>query len=151
MESLAPEQITHEVVIDAPVERVWAILTEAEHIREWFAFDGAAIDLRPGGALVLTWKEHGTFHARIEEVTPPHRFSYRWAMRPDEQPEQGNATLVQFSLIPEGSGTRLRVVESGFRELDLPAERQSQHAAENTDGWVGAFRMLDEYARRQAA
>ena len=30
---MVPEQIAHEIVIDAPVDRVWAIITEAEHIR----------------------------------------------------------------------------------------------------------------------
>jgi uncharacterized protein YndB with AHSA1/START domain len=31
---VVPEQIEREIVIDAPVERAWAMLTEAEHIRQ---------------------------------------------------------------------------------------------------------------------
>ncbi|MGH2617938.1 MAG: SRPBCC domain-containing protein [Thermomicrobiales bacterium] len=146
-----PEQITHEIVVDAPVARVWAIITEAEHIREWFAFDGARIDLRPGGALVMTWKEHGTFHARIERVEPTRRFAYRWAHLADQQPGDGNSTLVEFTLSPEGDGTRLRVVESGFRELDMPETEQAQWAADNIQGWTGGFTALQGYAQRVAA
>jgi uncharacterized protein YndB with AHSA1/START domain len=148
---MVPEQIAREIVVDAPVARVWAILTEAEHIEEWFAFDGATIDLHLGGALVMTWKEHGTYHARIERVEPHRLFSYRWALRADEAPAEGNSTLVEFTLTPEGTGTRLRVVESGFRDLQLTAAEQATHAAENTDGWTGAFQTLAEYARRVAA
>lgn len=148
---MVPEQIEREIVIDAPVERIWAMLTGAEHIRQWFAFDGATIDLRPGGALVMHWKEHGTFHARIEQIDPPRRFSYRGARLPDEQPGAGNSTLVEFTLTPEGSGTRLRVVESGFTTLDLPEAEQAEQAAGNVQGWGGGFAALQEYAERQAA
>ena len=54
------DKIEREVTIAAPIERVWSILTEAEHIGGWFADAGAEIDLRPGGALVMHWAEHGT-------------------------------------------------------------------------------------------
>jgi uncharacterized protein YndB with AHSA1/START domain len=146
-----PEQIMHEIVVDAPVERVWAIITEAEHIREWFAFDGAEIDLRPGGALVMTWKEHGTYHACIEQIEPERLFSYRWAHLADQQPGDGNSTLVEFTLSPEGDATRLRVVESGFRDLDMPEAEQAAWAADNVQGWTGGFAALQEYAQRIAA
>ena len=148
---MVPEQIEREIVIDAPVERIWAMLTEAEQIQQWFAYDGATIDPRPGGALVMTWKEHGTHHARIERIEPERLFSYRWARRRDEQPGPGNSTLVEFTLTAEGSGTRLRVVESGFTALDLPESEQAESAAENVQGWSGSFAALKEHAERPAA
>ena len=101
---MVPHEIAHEIVVAAPVDRVWAIITEPEHIQAWFAFDGATIDLRPGGELVMTWKEHGTYHARIERIEPPHRFAWRWARLPGEQPRPGDSTLVEFTLTPEGDG-----------------------------------------------
>jgi uncharacterized protein YndB with AHSA1/START domain len=145
---MVPEQITHEAVINAPPERVWAMLTQAEHIRAWFAFDGATIDLRPGGELVMTWKEHGTFHTRIEEVDPPRRFAYRWAHVSGEQPRDGNSTLVEFTLNAEDSATRLLVVESGFRELDLSDEERAELVNANVQGWSGGFTALQEYAKK---
>ena len=148
---MVPEQIEREIVIDAPVERVWAMLTEADLIQQWVAFDGATIDLQPGGELVMQWKEHGRFYSHVERVEPPHFFSYRGSYLPDEQPHDGNSTLVEFTLSPEGSGTRLRVVESGFRNLQLPEAEQASLAAGNIDGWNGGFATLQEYAARQAA
>jgi uncharacterized protein YndB with AHSA1/START domain len=38
-----PEQIAHEVGIAVPVERVWAMLTEADHVHQWFAFAGGTM------------------------------------------------------------------------------------------------------------
>lgn len=148
---MVPEQIEREIVIAAPVERIWAMLTEADLIQQWFAFDGATIDLRPGGALDMHWKEHGTYHAWIEQVEPPRLFSYRWARLADEQPGPGNSTLVEFTLTPDGTGTRLRVVESGFTTLDLPEDEQAEWAAGNVEGWNGGFTTLKEHAERQAA
>lgn len=148
---MVPEQIENELVIDAPPERVWAILTEAEHIRHWFAFDGATIDPRPGGELVMQWKEHGVFYSRVEIFEPPRRFAFRGSFRPDEMPAPGNTTLVMFTLVPEGAGTRVRVVESGFRDLAIPEAEQAAFAEGNIQGWNGAFSALQEYMQALAA
>ena len=148
---MVPEQIEREIVIAAPLDRVWAAITEAGHIGTWFGDDGAEIDLRPGGVLTLRWKEHGTFHTTIEKVEPPHRFSFRGAITAGEEPRENNSTLVEFSLTPEGEGTRLKVVESGFRALDMPEEKRAEYAEGNTRGWIEELAELREYAQRPAA
>jgi uncharacterized protein YndB with AHSA1/START domain len=145
-----PDRISHEIVIDAPPERVWQLITEADHIREWFAFDGATIDLRPGGELVMRWKEHGTFYSRIERVEPPYQFSYRGSIHPDQAPADGNTTLVEFTISAEGNGSRLRVVESGFRDLAKSDEERAEFVAGNIQGWSGGFTALQEYVERLA-
>jgi uncharacterized protein YndB with AHSA1/START domain len=147
---MVPEQIEREMIVDAPIEQVWEVLTRPEHFQRWFAFDGATIDLRPGGEIVMRWQEHGTFYARVEEVDPPHRFSYRGARLPDDPVRDGNATLVTFTLSAEGGGTRLRVVESGFRDLDVSMEVQAETARGNTAGWHGAFSTLEAYVQELA-
>ena len=117
---MVPEQIERETVIAAPVERVWALLTEAEHLGRWFGDAGAELDLRPGGALSLNWERYGTVRGRVVDVDAPRRFSYRWSVLResfDSEPVEGNSTLVEFTLEAEGDGTRLRVVESGFDTL----------------------------------
>jgi uncharacterized protein YndB with AHSA1/START domain len=139
-----PERIQHDVLVDAPVERVWAVITEAEHVGAWFG-DAAEIDPRPGGAMTLTWKAHGTILARVEKVEPPSFFSFRWARPAGAEPREGNSTLVEFSLTAEGDGTRLRVVESGFPSLE--GDDKSKYAAMNTEGW----RMELEDLRRYVA
>jgi uncharacterized protein YndB with AHSA1/START domain len=151
---MVPEQIERETVIAAPVERVWALLTEAEHIGRWFGDAGAEIDLRPGGEMVMHWAEHGTSRARVEAVEPHRRFAYRWAPFRDPggaDPVEGNSTLVEFTLSPEGGATRLRVVESGFAALDCSDEQRAENLAGNTEGWRLELGELADYAEKVAA
>ncbi|HEX2033382.1 MAG TPA: SRPBCC domain-containing protein [Chloroflexota bacterium] len=142
---MVPDQIEREILVEAPVTRVWAALTQAEHLRVWFAFAGAEVDLRPGGAILMRWKEHGTFHGRVERVDPPCLFSYRWALVAGEEPRQGNSTLVEFTLTPEGRATRLRVLERGFSTLEGTDETRAEHVAANRQGWDGGLHALQEY------
>ena len=149
-----PDRIEREVVINAPLERVWALITEPEHVGTWFGDAGAEIDLRPGGALSMSWEEHGTVHARIEQVEPERLFSYRWAPFPDPggtEPEEGNSTLVEFTLAEEGDATRLRVVESGFSGLAASDEQRRTLREGNVEGWEIEFGHLVEHAGRVAA
>ena len=129
------DSIIRETVVAATTERVWQVLTRPEYLPRWFGAEKAEVDLRPGGALVMVWAEHGTGYARIERVDEPTLFSFRWAIEPGAQPTPGEETLVEFTLAPEGDGTRLRVVESGFSTLNRPAEKQEWHRERNVDGW----------------
>jgi uncharacterized protein YndB with AHSA1/START domain len=147
-------QIERETVIAAPVERVWALLTEAEHVGRWFSDAGAEIDLRPGGAMVLRWQEFGTGRARIVDVEPPRRFSYRWAPIREhwgEEPDERNSTLVEFTLAAEADGTRLKVVESGFEALEGTEEQRRSSFEGNTEGWETQLGNVARYAERVTA
>jgi uncharacterized protein YndB with AHSA1/START domain len=128
-------QIERETTIAAPVERVWTLLTQPEHVGRWFCDAGAEIDLRPGGRMVLRWVEHGTTHARVVDVEPHRRFAYRWAAQAETEQLEGNSTLVEFTLEPADGGTRLRVVESGFEELAMSDEQRRSQVEGNTEGW----------------
>jgi uncharacterized protein YndB with AHSA1/START domain len=146
---VVPERIEREILIDAPLDVVWSVITEPEHVARWFS-DSAAIDLRPGGELKLTWEEYGSVHWRVERVEPPHFVSFRWMHAVQETPtgaglREGNSTLVEFSLTVEGEGTRLRVVESGFRELDGSEEENAKYAEEHRRGWELELGELHEY------
>ena len=147
-------QIERDTLIAAPVERVWALLTEAEHVGTWFCDAGADIDLRPGGEMVLRWAEHGVGRARIVDLDPPRRFSYRWAAIREhwgEEPDDGNSTLVEFTLAEEGGGTRLRVVESGFEKLDGTDHQRREAFEGNTEGWEIQLGNVAKYSERVTA
>ena len=147
-------QIERETMISAPVERVWAVLTEGEHVGRWFSDAGAEIDLRPGGEITMRWAEYGVGRARIVDVDPPRRFSYRWAAIREhwgEEPDDRNSTLVEFTLAEETDGTRLKVVESGFDALDGTDEQRRRSLEENTGGWEQQLGNIRDYVARVAA
>jgi uncharacterized protein YndB with AHSA1/START domain len=144
---VVPDAITREIEIDAPLDVVWGIVTEARHLAGWFS-DEAEIDLRAGGAMLLTWRDHGVYRARVETVEPPRRFAFRWVLRDGEEPVAGGSTLVVMTLTPTEGGTRLTVVESGFSELSWPQHERARYAGQNADGWIRELDQLRAYAAR---
>jgi uncharacterized protein YndB with AHSA1/START domain len=148
---MVPERIEREVVIAAPVERVWATITQAEHVGRWFGDAGAEIDLRPGGAIIIRWKDYGTGYGIVERVEPPRVFAWRGALIGHTEVRADNSTLVEFTLSPEGGGTRLRVVESGFHTLAIPADEALKQAEGNVEGWRIKMDELAAYVAGVAA
>jgi uncharacterized protein YndB with AHSA1/START domain len=144
---MVADRIEQEIVIEAPPEVVWELVTDPEHVGAWFG-DAAEIDLRPGGDAALTWEGYGTFLARVEKVEPPRFFSFRWSRPKDTPPAEGNSTLVEFSLRAEGEGTRLTVVESGFATLARSEDEKAESFADNTEGWKVELGHLREYAAK---
>ena len=145
------DRIEREVAIAAPPERVWEIITRAEHIGKWFG-ESAEIDLRPGGTIALHWAKYGTQFATIEKIDEPRYFSYRWKPgAPGQQPTGTDSTLVEFTLTPQGDRTVLRLVESGFSGLSLDETERAEQFESNSDGWASELRELQEYVERLAA
>jgi uncharacterized protein YndB with AHSA1/START domain len=141
---VVPERIEREILIEAPIDVVWAVLTEPQHVAGWFS-DSVEIDLRPGGEATFDWQEHGPARAWVERVEPPRNFTFRWVRAVGEEQRKDNSTLVEFTLAPEDDHTRLRVVESGFPALAWSEEKKARYAAENTQGWQLELNELLEY------
>jgi uncharacterized protein YndB with AHSA1/START domain len=139
------DTITRETRIATSQQRVWDVVTRAEHVGRWFGDAGAEIDLRPGGALRLSYAEHGTFLGRVEQVSPIDLFSFRWARPKDTEPRPGNSTLVEFRLFPDGDGTLLVVTESGFDDLEGSPEDRDRYRAGNVEGWAAEMADLVAY------
>jgi uncharacterized protein YndB with AHSA1/START domain len=74
---MAPLVVTRTLHINAHRFAVWAALTEAELISEWFGQE-ATIDLRVGGEGSNTWHDCGTSRFVVEEVDEPSTFAFRW-------------------------------------------------------------------------
>ena len=62
--------VRFERLLPAPVERVWDYLTESELRRQWFA--GGDMELRPGGALTLVFR-NSELAPRGEQVPEKYR------------------------------------------------------------------------------
>jgi uncharacterized protein YndB with AHSA1/START domain len=146
---MSADRIEREITIAASPERVWQVLTEPAHVGTWFGVGSPAeIDLRPGGLMKIDHGEHGKYSTLIVNVDPPRAFSYRWASAyPGLVPTEENSTLVEFSLEPADGGTLLKVVESGFEGIDIPADRMESAGFEShSKGWSGVIEKLGAYA-----
>jgi uncharacterized protein YndB with AHSA1/START domain len=147
------DRIEREVQIEAPIDVVWAVVTEPEHIATWFS-DSAEIDARPGGQGRLVWQQKATSSAmtvnlRVERLEPPHFFSFRWDYPDGAEPDASNAALVEFSLQAEGESTRLRLVESGVDGLERSDEEKATYLDEHSRGWDFHLDHLRQYAADQ--
>jgi len=141
------DRIERDLLIAAPIERVWAVLTEPQHVGAWFGQGKPVpVDLRPGGTMQLDHGRHGVYPATIVDVQPPRRFSYRWASAyPGEQATPENATLVEFTLSEEDGRTRLRLVELGFNAATAPADKPDASFESHSGGWTEVIKNLREY------
>jgi uncharacterized protein YndB with AHSA1/START domain len=147
------DRIEREIDIDAPIDVVWTVITEPEHITGWFT-DSAELDVRPGGEGRLGWDAKATsremvVNLRVERLDPPHFFSFRWDYPDGDDPTETNAPLVEFSLEARGGSTRLRLVESGLEKIARSEEDKETYFAEHTSGWTRIAERLRDYAPKQ--
>jgi uncharacterized protein YndB with AHSA1/START domain len=136
-----PDRIERTVQLAHPPATVWTALTTAEGLSAWFGNE-AGIDLRPGGQAWMKWDGGYKADMRVERVEEPNVFGYTWHINglPDEDPRR---TYVEFTLEPDGAGTRLTVVESGFAQL--PEDEYSTAYDGNTGGWTSELGELVSY------
>lgn len=118
--------IVSEVVVDAPVEKVWAAWTTSEGLRSWLA-PQADIDLRLGGLMRANANAQGTLgdgqtiQNAILSFEPGRMLSIKVARPPDGFPFpnaiQRMWTVIYFQ--PAGPDrTQIRVVSLGFQPDD---------------------------------
>ncbi len=139
---MAEDRIEREIVIAAPPERVWPLVAEPG----FWATDDESVHgttVTEGESLVVRHSENGEFRMRAEKVDPPRYLAYRWVSAfPGEELRTDNSTLVEFTLTPEGAGTRLRVVESGFAALPTSEENRRNVIKDHVSGWERCFDVL---------
>ena len=94
-----------------PPEKVWRALTDPALLAEWLlpVFD---LKLEPGAEFTFRTQPYpgwdGTVSCRFVEIEPQRKLVYTWDV-PFLQ------TVVTFTLAPTPSGTRLSIVQSGFK------------------------------------
>jgi uncharacterized protein YndB with AHSA1/START domain len=147
---MAGDRIERDVLIEAPIDVVWEVISRPEQIVHWFS-DEAQLDLRPGGEGVLTFEvkagnQPAAYHLRFEAVEPPWRLASRWVYPGGEEPRPGNSMLVEFTLAEEGGKTRLTVVESGLDLMPWPDDEKQGYADSHGKGWAQHLERLSAYA-----
>ncbi len=131
--------IEREIHIDAPPEVVFEVISQPQHIREWWSAE-TDLEPTPGASGELVWADGDNPRGMVVPITvvvsePPRVFTFRWTHPAGERPVDGNSLLVTFELVPSGSGTLLRLTETGFRERGWEIAVLEQQYQEHVSGW----------------
>lgn len=156
-------EIVKQVVLDAPLERVWRAIADTKAFGHWFGaeFDGA---FETGARLRARIKPTAVdddiareqqpyagmeFIVLVERVEPMRRLAFRWhpgaSAGPDAPDEE--MTLVEFALEEVPQGVRLTITESGFERV--PESRRAQAIADNTGGWEAQTKLIAKHLAQQ--
>jgi uncharacterized protein YndB with AHSA1/START domain len=157
---MTTDRIEKEVVLQAPLERVWRAISDADEFGQWFGvrFDGPFVAGKSvTGVITPTTVDDEVAKAQepyagqgdtwqIVAVEPKRRLAFRWhpyAVEPGTDYSQEPTTLVEFTLDETAVGVRLRIVESGFDAI--PVERRAAAFAGNSEGWEAQTRLVRKY------
>ena len=132
------ESISFEFDLRHPPEKVWRALTDPVLLAEWL-LPVVDLEFEPGAAFSFKAEPQpgwdGTVNCRFLEIEAPRKLSYTWAVGDID-------TVVTFTLTPTASGTRLSLVQSGFKP------DQKQNAGGARYGWkTMGGKLVDLLAR----
>jgi uncharacterized protein YndB with AHSA1/START domain len=147
-------RIEREIHVEAEPAIVFEVVSRPEHLREWWP-DDARFEPEPGATGTFVFGDPSAPGAHVPaltvvEVDPPRRFSFWWS-DDAEVPGEGNALLVTFDLEPAGTGTLVRMTESGFRERGWEAAVLEEAYRDHVNGWDHFIPRLAEYVARLVA
>jgi uncharacterized protein YndB with AHSA1/START domain len=127
---------TRSVVVERevafPPEKIWRALTQPHLIEEWLMKNDFAPAVDHRFTLRGDW---GSVDCKVLAVEPNRTLTYTWAAL-------GLESVVTWTLTPTGSGTRLRMEQTGFR----PDQQQAYQGA--TYGWQRFFAALEQVLAR---
>jgi uncharacterized protein YndB with AHSA1/START domain len=114
-DTTAPSQtasLSFEFDLPHSPQKVWRALTDPALLAEWL-LPVAALKLEPGAAFTFQTQPYpgwdGIVNCQMLEIEPQKKLSYTWVVG------FGLDTVVTFTLTPTPSGTRLSLVQSGFK------------------------------------
>jgi uncharacterized protein YndB with AHSA1/START domain len=130
-------ELTKEIWIDAPPEKVYRYLVEPELTTRWFG-DESWNEPQAGGLYrvsVLGNVVRGAF----VELDPGRRVVHTWGWEGPDQLHEPGTTIVEWDLEEVDGGTRVRLRHSGLTEQGVEA---------HSEGWD---RFVPELAKAAAA
>jgi uncharacterized protein YndB with AHSA1/START domain len=145
--------IQRDLLIEAPVDIVFEIVSTPEHLRQWWP-DDARFDSVAGAPGELVWTDAvtgvtKTVEFTVVEVSPPLRFAFRWCYAIPER--SGDSLLVTFDLTAVEGGTRVRMTETGFREMGWEVAVLEEYYRDHVNGWAHYVPALGAYVARLVA
>lgn len=140
-----PGVVTISRVFDAPVERVWHALTDADAIRQW-SFPVSGFKPEVGYEFQFTCGDQGMdfiHHCRITEAVPLKRLAYTWRYEGYE-----GDSLVTIVLTAEGKQTKVTLTHTG---LDTFPQKPFFAASNFNAGWTDIIgNLLKEFVEKSA-
>lgn len=110
---------TSRIWIDAPRDAVWAVLTEAAHVKAWQYGSNLRTDWGIGSPIRFVNEWNGqTFEqwGTVLSFDPPTRLSYTlFAPRPDLEDRPENYFTMLYELVDADDGTDLAIVQDDPR------------------------------------
>lgn len=148
--------IEREIHVEATPEVVFEVVSRPEHVAQWWPDEADFSDI-PGESGSLTFFGHGEGGApavvpmTVVVSDPPRTFSFRWTHDASHEAVTGNSLLVTFELVPQGSGTLIKLTETGFREMGWEAAQLEAVYTDHVIGWAKFVPSLGEYVARLVA
>lgn len=128
---------TRSVVVEReipyPPEKIWRALTQSHLIEEWLMMKN---DFKPDeGHRFNLSADWGGVDCQVQAVEPAKTLSYTWDTK-------DLRSVVTWTLTPTGTGTHLRMEQSGFRAGQRPYYQGA------TVGWRKFFANLEQVVAR---
>ncbi|MFI6297689.1 SRPBCC domain-containing protein [Nonomuraea sp. NPDC050790] len=137
--------IEREIQVEAAPEVVYEVVSRPEHISQWWS-DDASIEPVPGAVGELVWGDRAeVVPFAVVDAVPPRLFSFRWCHPGGTIDDSAASLLVTFELTPSDGGTRIRLTETGFREMGWEAAKLEECYRDHSIGWDTFVPRLGEY------
>ena len=115
-----------------PTEKIWRALTQPHLIEEWLMKNNFRPDQGHRFNLTADW---GAVDCQVQAVEANKSLSYTWDTKDLK-------SVVTWTLTPTGTGTHLRMEQSGFRPDQQPYYRGAQA------GWPRFVSALEQVLER---
>jgi uncharacterized protein YndB with AHSA1/START domain len=118
-------EIKQSYTINAPADRVFRALTDADEITRWFA-SSAKSDAKTGGRFAYDYvfadtSRNHSVEGEYRDLTPGETVAYSWPAGHAKHP-----TEVVYTLTPKGGATELTLVHSGWKADALDSMKEHE-------------------------
>lgn len=151
---MSENSVQRQIVLNAPISRVWRAVTDHREFGEWFRVKLAGpfeAGKTTTGHITYPGYEHLRWEVTVQKIEPEHTFSFTWhpyAIDPTQDYSSETPTLVKFLLTAiDSDKTLLIVTESGFEKI--PDSRRLEAFRMNSQGWSTQIENIEAYVGTQ--
>jgi uncharacterized protein YndB with AHSA1/START domain len=136
--SIQLPDIRHNLVLKAPILKVWEAVATSEGLAAWFMPN----DFQPkqGHAFHLNAGGFGLSPCTVTEINPPHHLSFRW----------GKDWTITFELQELDDTTAFTLIHSGWKTDTTTEFGESHQVVRNRmdQGWAGLLQSLASHVEK---